>query len=172
LLGRIFLGLGGGLLHLFGILEAAERDLATFLLALADDHHVDLLADRGVGDDAGEILRVLDVLAVELDDDVAGLDAGGLGRALVVDAGHQRAARRLDVEAFGDLVGDLLNADAEPAAAQFAELPELIDHADHGLRGYRKAEADRAAGGRDDQRVDADHFTLEVEQRTAGIAAV
>ncbi len=80
--------------------------------------------------------------------------------------------RGLDVEAFGDLVGDLLDADAEPAAAQLAELPELVDHAGDGLRGHRKADADRAARRRDDQRVDADHFAIEIEQRTAGIAAV
>jgi hypothetical protein len=49
---------------------------------------------------------------------------------------------------------------------------KLIDHAGHGLRGHRKADADRAAGRRDDQRVDADHLAVEVEQRAAGIAAV
>src|SRR5882757_7541359 len=125
LLGCGLVGLHRGL-DLVGILEAAEHDLLGLLLALADDDDVDLLADRRVGDDAGEILRVLDVLAVELDDDVAGLDAGGLGRALVVDARDQRATRRLDVEALGDLVGDALDAYAEPAAAQFAELAELV----------------------------------------------
>ena len=140
--------------------------------ALADDDDVDLLADGGVGHHARQILRLLDVLAVELDHDVAGLDAGRLRRALVLDAGDQRAARGLDVEAFGDLVGDLLDADAEPAAAKLAELPQLIDHAGHRLRGHRKADADRAAGRRDDQRVDADHFAVEIEQRPAGIAAV
>ena len=91
-------------------------------LALADDHHLDVLADRRVGDDARQIAHLLDVAAVELDDHVARLDAGGLGRALVVDAGDQRAARRLDAEAFGDLVVDLLDAHAEPAAPHFAEL--------------------------------------------------
>ena len=68
-------------------------------------------------------------LAVELDHDVAGLDAGGLGRPLVVDAGDQRAARRLDAEALGDVVGDLLDAHAEPAAPHFAELAQLVDDA-------------------------------------------
>src|SRR6202011_4680166 len=99
-------------------------------------------------------------------------DAGGLRRALVLDAGDQGAARGLDVEAFSDLVGDLLDPDAEPAAAQLAELPELVDPAGPRLRRHRKADADRAAGGRDDQRVDADHFAVEVEQRPAGIAAI
>ncbi|GAA0005711.1 hypothetical protein BRDID11002_57140 [Bradyrhizobium diazoefficiens] len=171
LLGRGLVGLHRGL-HFVGILEAAERDLLGLLLAFADDDDVDLLADRCVGDDAGEILRVLDVLAVKLDDDVAGLDAGRLGRALVVDAGNQRAARRLDVEALGNLIGDALDAHPQPAAAQFAELAELVDDAHDRLRRHGEADADRAAGGRDDQRVDADDVAIEIEQRTAGIAAV
>jgi hypothetical protein len=154
-LGGLILGLGVGLLHLVGIFQPAERDLLGFLFTFADDDDIDFLADRGIGDHARQVLRILDVLAVELDHDVAGLDAGRLGRALVVDAGDQRATRRLDVEAFGDFVSDLLNADAEPAATQFAELAELIDHAGDRLRRYREAETDRAAGRRDDQRVDA-----------------
>src|SRR5260221_1654774 len=165
-------GLGRRLYRLVAVLEAAERDFPGFLRALADDDDVDLLADGGIGDDARQILRLLDVLAVELDDDIAGLDARGLRRTLVLDVGNQGAARGLDVEAFSDLVGDLLDADAEPAAAKLAELPELIDHAHHRLRGHRKADADRAARRRDDQGVDADHFAIEIEQRTAGIAAV
>src|SRR5215468_3635757 len=49
------------------------------------------------------------------------------------------APRGLDVEAFGDLLGDLLDPHAEPAAAQFAELPELVDHAGDRLRRHREA---------------------------------
>src|SRR6266481_1443913 len=172
LLHRLGLRLGRSLHRLLAILEAAERDLLGYLRALADDDDIDFLADRGVGHDARQVLWLLDVLAVELDHDIAGLDPRGFRRTLVLDAGDQGAARGLDVEAFGDLIGDLLDADAEPAAAKLAELPELIDHADHRLRGHRKADADRAARGRDDQRVDADHFAIEIEQRTTGIAAV
>src|SRR5215211_4513639 len=172
LFGGLFLSLGGGLLHLLGVLEAAEPDLPGFLFALADDDDIDVLADSGIGDDAREILWILDVLAVELDDDIAGLDACRLGRSLVIDAGNQRAARGLDVEAFADLVGDLLDTDAEPAATKLAELAELIDHDGDRLGGHGETKTDRAAGRRDDQRVDADDLAFEVEQRSAGIAAV
>ena len=96
----------------------------------------------------------------------------GSRRALLVDAGDQRAARRLDAEALGDLVGHLLDAHAEPAAPGFAELLELIDHRERGLRRHREADADRAARRRDDRGVDADHFAVEVEQRAARIAAI
>src|SRR5882757_2283586 len=171
LLRRLVLGLGSDL-HLVGILQPAERDLVGLLLALADDDDVDLLADRGVGHDARQVFRLLDILVVELDDDVAGFDAGRLGRSLVFDACDQGAARRLDVEALGDLVRHGLDAHAEPAAAKFAELLKLRHHAGDRLGGHGKADADRAAGGRNDQRVDADDFAVEVEQRTAGIAAI
>src|SRR5579864_7871543 len=176
LLGHELLGLrlrlDRGRLRLFAVLQPSERDPLALLLTLADDDDVDLLADRRIGDDARQILRLLDVVPIELDHDVARLDAGRLRRALVVDARDQRAARRLDVEAFGDLVGDLLNTHAEPAAPQFAELAKLIDHANHRLRRHGKADTDRAAGRRDDQRVDADHFAVEIEQGPARIAAV
>ena len=82
--------------HLLAVFEPAERDGLGLFLALADDDHRRLLADRRIGDDARQVTHLLDVLAVELDDHVARLDAGGLGRSLVVDAGNQRAARRLD----------------------------------------------------------------------------
>ena len=75
-------------------------------------------------------------------------------------------------EALGDVVGDLLDAHAEPAAPRLAELAELIDDGDRGVRRHRKADADRAAGRRDDRGVDADDVAVEVEQRAAGIAAI
>jgi len=84
------------------VFEPAERDGLGLFLALADDGHRRLLADRRVGNDARKVTHLLDVLAVELDDHVAWLDAGGFGRSFVVDAGNQCAARRADLQALGD----------------------------------------------------------------------
>src|SRR5262249_39337977 len=154
------------------VLEAAERDRPGVFLALANDDHRHLLADRRVGDDARQVAHFLDVLAVELDDHVARFDAGRLGRPLIVDAGDQRAPRRTDLPAFGDLVGHLLNGTAEPSTPGLAELLELIDYRHGGFRGHRKADADRTAGGRNDRGVDADHLAVEVEQRPARVAAI
>ncbi len=106
---------------LLAVLEPADLDLVGLFLALADDDDVDFLADRRIGDDARQVVHFLDVVAVELDDHVARLDAGGLGRTLVVDAGDERAVRRLDAQALGDVVGDLLDAHAEPAAPRLAD---------------------------------------------------
>src|SRR5712672_2894746 len=128
----------------FTVFEPPELDGLGLFLALAVDEHRHVLADRRVGNDARQIADVLDVLAVELDDHVAGLDAGRLVWALLVDASDQRTARRLDAEAFRDFVGHLLDAYAEPAASSLTELFQLINHRDRGLRGYREANADRA----------------------------
>ncbi len=73
---------------------------------------------------------------------------------------------------LGDVVGDLLDAHAEPAAPDLAVLAQLIDHVDGGVGRHREADADRAAGRRDDRGIDADDLAVEIEQRTAGIAAI
>ena len=141
-------------------------------LALADDDHVDFLADRRVGYDARQIVHLLDVVTVEFDDHVTRFDAAGLRRTFVVDSGDESAMRRLDAKAFGDVVGDLLDAHAEPAAARLAVLAELVDDGNGARRRHRETDTDRAARGRNDRGVDADDFAVEVEQRTAGIAPV
>ena len=84
-----------------------------------------------------------------------------------------RAPRaRTEIESLGGCVVDVLDAHAEPAAAGFAELAKLFDDRDGGGGRNGEADADRAARGRQDGRVDADDLAVHVEQRTAGIAFV
>src|SRR5262249_44835598 len=167
-LGRLRAVLVGiGRRRLLAVLEPADFYPARFFLALADDDNVHFLADGRIGNDARQVVHLLYVVTVELDDHVTGLDACCLRRPFVVDAGHERAVRRLDVEAFGDVVGYLLDAHAEPAAAGLAVLSELFDHRHGRIRGDRETDADRAAGRRNDRGVHAHDFAAEIEQRTA-----
>src|SRR5216684_2287455 len=156
----------------FAVFKTAELHGAAFFPAFSYDEDIDILADRRIGDDARQVFHLLDVLAVELDDDIPSFDARRLRRPLFVDAGHQRAARRLDVEAVGDIVGDLLDAHAKPAASRLAELAQLVDNRNRGLGRHREPDADGAARRRDDRRVDSDDLAFEIEQRTARIAPV
>src|SRR6185312_12903478 len=158
--------------NLFVVLEPAHSDFERLLFAFADDDDIDLFADRRIGDDAGQVTHFLDGVAVERDDHIARLDAGRLGRALVVDTGHQRATRLADTEAFGEFIRHFLNAHPEPPAPRFAVFLQLIEHRDRAVGRNRETDADRAAGRRDDCRVDADDLAVEIEQRAAGIAAV
>src|SRR5207248_2924957 len=72
----------------------------------------------------------------------------------------------------GDFLGDRLNAGADPAGLDFAGRLQLLDDRLRHRRWDRKADADRAARGRIDRRVDADDLAGEVKHRPAGIAAV
>ena len=76
----------------------------------------------------------------------------------------------LTPEASARSLGDGLDLDAEPAAPRLAELAQLIDDAEGDLGGDGEADADRAAGRRDDGRVHADDLAVHVEQRAAGVA--
>src|SRR5260221_3594642 len=148
---------------LLAVLETAELADAALFLAFANDGDIDILADRRIGDDTRQVLHLLDVLAVELDDDVAGFDSRGLRRPLFVDAGNKCAARRLDIEAVGDVVSHLLDAHTEPAAPRLAVLAELIDNGHPGLGRHREPESDGTAGVSDDRRVDTHQLAFEVE---------
>jgi hypothetical protein len=136
------------------------------LLAAAHDDDRHSLADGGLGDDPRQFARVAHLAAVEADDHVAGLHAGRAGGPVRLDASDQRAAPAAEVEALGNLVGDLLDAHAEPAAPRLAELAQLRDDRPGGIGGNGEGDADIAAGLREDRRVDADDVAGHVEQRT------
>src|SRR5690606_12681476 len=106
---------------LLPVLEASERHGNGLLLALADNDHLDRLADRAFGDDARQVAHLADVLAVEADDHVTRLDRAVLDRAAFDDAGDQRAHGAVHAEAFGDVVRDRLDTHAEPAAPGLAK---------------------------------------------------
>src|SRR6202012_5003354 len=99
----------------------AKLNSLGLFLTFANDDDRNVLANRRVRHDARQILHFLDVLAVELDDHIAGFDAGGLGRPFFLNTGNEGTFSRLDVEAVGNLISDLLNAHTQPATARFAQ---------------------------------------------------
>src|SRR3546814_18547243 len=70
------------------------------------------------------------------------------------------------------LFRSVLDAHAGPAAVHLAVLAKLRDDVLGHRRRRCEADADRAAGGREDRRVHADHLTVDVEHRAAGVALV
>jgi hypothetical protein len=63
----------------------------------------------------------------------------------------------------GDVVGDLLDLDAEPAAHHLAALDQLGRRPSRPRGGDGEGDADIAARRREDRGVDADHLAIEVE---------
>ena len=128
-------------------------------LAFAQQLDGDALADRRGGHGARQAAHIVDRLAVEFEDYVARLDAGGGGGAVGRHLGDQSAFRLLQSQAGRDLLGDVLHVHAEPAAAGLAILLELVEHLHRGVGGHGEADADRAPGRRDDGGVHADHLS-------------
>src|SRR5205814_9330657 len=97
-----------------------------------------------------------------------------LRRTVVVDARDERALRLVEAEALRDLVGHRLDAHAEPAAVHgvIGLAHQFGGHLLGEVRRDREADADRAARGRIDRRVDADDLAIHVEHRPARIAAI
>src|SRR4029079_15539236 len=157
---------------LFLIFQPAKLDRLGFFFAFPNDHHVDILADRRVGNNARQVTHFLHILAVKFDDDIARLDACRLCRALFVDAGDERPSRGFHAQALGNLVTHLLDTYAKPSAAHFLELTQLIDHREGRFRRNGKSDADRTAGRRNDRSVYTDRFAIQVEQWTARVAAI
>src|SRR5216683_2070926 len=98
------------------LVELTDLDVEQVLLALAPHLDLDGAVDRRLRDDPRQVPHVRHVLAVEGEDDIARLDAGDLRRATVAHAGDERALGLVEAQALGDLVGDALDVDAEPAA--------------------------------------------------------
>ena len=138
-------------------------------LAVADEVSFTFVADRQIRDVVDQLAVVANRLAVDVDDDVAVLDAGLDRRAC--PARRSRLARRAlpaDRTPFA-VLGHVGDPHAEVAAVDLALL-ELREEALGGVDRRREAEALRAAGA--DGGIDADHFAVDVEQRAAGVAEV
>src|SRR6266571_665913 len=87
----------------YGLAETAP-DLRISLLAVADERDLNVLARWRVDDKARELRRMIDVLAVEGDDDIARRDAGRLGRSLLLNADDEHAPSRRDSQLRGNVV--------------------------------------------------------------------
>src|SRR5205085_8568722 len=98
----------------------------------------------------------LDRLAIISQDHVARLQFGLLRRAPRVDRGNQRAVALVEPDALGDVVGDRLDARADPAALDLAGRLQLLDDRLRQRRRDRKADAERAARWRIDRGYGAD----------------
>ena len=96
---------------------ARSRSATATLISLAAAHArraARCAAERLGGEAIVEGIRIVDRLAVDRDDDVAGLEAGPRRRAARGDAGDQRAGRPLEAELLGDLGRHRLQLGAEP----------------------------------------------------------
>src|SRR5262245_23128766 len=136
------------------------------------DLHVHFRAWPGTAHDARQVLGRPDGLAVETQDDVTGLDAGLVRRSAFLHRIHERALRPRQPESVRELLGDRLDDDAYPAARHLAGRAQLVGDVVGNVDRYREGQPHEAAGAAVDLGIDADHFSPQIEQRSAGIAGI
>src|SRR5580692_3801665 len=153
-------------------LEFLDRDADVLDHLVAPDIELRRLAGLDFSNQRRQLIGGLDLLAVDTEDDVERLDAGFVGRTARLDRGHGRAARPIEAEVLGRRGRDFLNGDADATAADTTVLDQLlgniVGHADRN----REGDAFVTAAAAVDLRIDADHLTLEIEQRSTGIAGI
>src|SRR5581483_154807 len=173
-----FRGLGagvGGVGDLVVVLGGHELDGEGLLVTEA--HHVERDGRTRLvhPDHALQGADAVDWLAVGADDDIAGLEAGFLGRTRAVgglEALHDGDADCLEARGAGIFGADRGDRDADYGAADFAVLDDFVHHA-LGERDWdREAIARVVAGRARDRAVDADHVAVSVDERTARVTGV
>src|SRR6516165_9655097 len=154
------------------LLELRHLDVERLLLAVAPQRETCVGSRTHRGDLARELAEALDRTAVDGEDHVPGGDSGARGGAILLYRRHQRAARPVEAEGFGELSVDVLDGDADAAAYHTAGLDELLLDVARHIDRDGEGDAHEAAGAAEDLRVDADHFARQVEQRAAGVAGI
>ena len=167
------------------LLRADERcEAAGVILALGDrDPHFerplpaphldhDLLPDAARIDVDAELPAVLHRLAVEGEDDIARFQSclgRGASRHHIRD--HHTGVDG-EAERFGHQRRDRLGVDADFAAPDTAELPDLREDVPHDVAGSRKTYSLAASRLRVDQGVDTHQPAFSVHQRPAAVAGI
>ncbi len=154
------------------VLQLGDRHRQLDLAAAAPDGDGGAAADLGAADQARQVGALVDVLAIEFQDDVADPDAGLLGRPARLDHRDLGAVRAAQAERFGDVARDFADLHADAPARDLAGLLDLVGHAHHFVDRHRERDAVVGAGQGRDLGVDADDFAAHVDQGAARVARV
>src|SRR5204863_5794428 len=133
-----------------------DLDVDHRLTAAAQNCQAHGLADRSQADAIAQVGRVPDRRTVDLDNDVAGLDAGAAGRRSLLDAADDGASLRVHAEGLRDVRSQILEFDSDPPALHLSVSNQLLHDAPGHVDGHGKPDPDIAAAGADDRRIDAD----------------
>src|SRR5690606_13177886 len=131
------------------------------------------VARLGGADGAGQFIAAVDGPAVQRDDHVAGLQAPRVARRTGRHLGDIGALGALgQAQALAILAGQIADGHAPVAALGPLAAPQAAGRLFGDVGRDAAANADRAAGRREDRRVPADDATIDVEGRAARVAPV
>src|SRR5437016_1097310 len=141
-------------------------------LAVAPQLERNLRSRRRVANAARDIGTVVHRHAVDLADDVTGLDSRLFSRAALFDGADERTVGIRQAKTLRERLVQLLDADAQTAVADLAVRLQLIGNLRRNVRGNRKRQSHEAAGTTVDLGVDADDLSGGVEQRSTRVAGI
>ena len=142
-------------------------------LLVADIANLHGLADGGFRDGIHQVGAGVHGLAVDVGDDVAGLQAGFIGGAAGLNGfDHDAVGDAEFLHEHGIIAAIFLESNSDGAAGDFAVGDELIVNADDGGGRQREADTLESAAAGVNGGVDADHFAGHIHERAAGIAGV
>ena len=113
-------------------------------------------------------MGAVNVFAVDGGDDVASLQPGFVGGAVLDHVAHQNSLGLFDAKGFSQFRSNILDHHPEPPSRHFAGL-ELGEDFFHQVYGYGKTNALPLG---DNGRIDADDFAVHVEKRPPAVAGV
>ncbi len=154
------------------IFELDDVDGDILLLAFAPHRDDCLAADTGGAHQARQVGRALDGLAIELENDVAHLDATLLGRPARLHARHFHAARLAQAQRFGHILAHFADLHADAPARDPPGFLELVGDADHFIDGHGEGNAVVAARQGGNLGIDADHLAAHIDQGAARVAGI
>src|SRR5690242_1204657 len=160
--------------HLWGVVERLQLDVER-LAHPAFPGHLDLdhVARTAEPDHLLQLANVLHRLAVYRHDDVARLDAGGLGRRIVARDVLDHHAPDLGQPYVRRVIQrHVVDRHAERRAVDLAVLDQLVHDGPREVDRNREAVARVEPGLAGDGGVDPDHLAPDTHQRTAGVARI
>jgi len=155
-----------------GLGAVADRDVSSFLFAVAEVAEFDHGANVTGGDVGYEVVAIFNVAAVNRDNDVTRLKASFGSAAVRSDGGDHDSVREAVHTADRGAEGRL-EADADGAANDlvFGSDEHVVNRGD-GVGRHGEADTLRAHGLGVDGGVHADDVTGHVDERAAGVAGV
>src|SRR6266850_3470805 len=165
----------------------AEFDGDVHLLAAAIDSDIHGVARAFAIEDDVDIKLTRDLLTVDGDDNIAAdvntahaslyqaipaADPGNSGRAAESRDFNEQAFVNGQVQRFTEPAANGQSLHAEESAVNAAVGDEVVGDAFCGVYGNGEADAGRGSAGRIDGGIDADDFTVRIDERASGVAAI
>src|SRR5690606_3380283 len=143
--------------------QGTNLDLQLLALAVPDNVHRSHAAGTHTTDRVGQIGGHDDVFAVELEDDITGLQATLVTGATRHHLGDQRTSGAFQTEGFSQVLVHFLDNHPQPATADRAFALQLFDHVHCHIHRDGERQAHEATGTGEDLGVNAHYLALEVE---------